>query len=45
MGEIKVIQDNKTSYTIDAISLDDVDRASIFIVYIRNFLNMTKGMI
>ena len=45
VGEIKVIQDNKTSYTIDAISLDDVDRASIFIVYIRNFLNMTKGMI
>lgn len=45
VGNINVLENNKIIMSVDAVSLDEVKKANIFIVYIRNLLNMVKGNI
>ena len=45
VGNISVIENNKTIMNVDAVTLNEVKRANIFIVYMRSLLNMVKGTI
>lgn len=45
VGNIKVVENNKTIMIVDAVSLNNIKKANIFIVYVRNLLNMVKGTI
>jgi len=43
VGKINVIENNKVINTVDMTVTKDVDKASIFIVFIRNILNVIEG--
>ncbi|MBR3161445.1 MAG: D-alanyl-D-alanine carboxypeptidase [Bacilli bacterium] len=45
VGNISVMENNKTVMNVSAVSLSDVKKANIFVVYIRGLLNMVKGTI
>ncbi len=45
VGNISVIENNRTIMNVDAVSFNEVKRANIFIVYVRNLLNIVKGTI
>ena len=45
VGKIKVIEDGETIMEVDATVMDDVDKANILKVYMRNLVNMFKGAI
>ena len=45
VGSISVIENGKTIMNVDAVSLYEVKRANIFVLYLRSLLNMVKGTI
>ena len=45
VGNISVMEGSRTIMNMNAVSLNEVKRANIFIVYFRNILNMVKGTI
>lgn len=45
VGKINVIEDGKVIDSVDATVKNDVDRASVFIVYYRGIVDMLKGTV
>lgn len=45
VGKVNVIEDGKIIMSIDAVSSKDVDKANIFLVYVRDLLDIIKGNI
>ena len=45
VGKINVIENNKTIMTVDVTVKEDVDKANIFISYLRNLKNIVSGNI
>ena len=45
VGKIKIIEDNKVISTVEATVLEDIDKANIFIVLLRNMKEMLSGNI
>ena len=44
VGKIMVIEDDKVIMTIDATVSEDIDKASIVTIYIRDIIDMMKGL-
>lgn len=45
VGKINVIENNKTIMTVDVTVKEDIDKANIFISYLRNLKNIVSGNI